>query len=190
MTGTLSHLIAEYGYFAIIIGCFFEGEIVILLGILAAHDGLLAAHYVWLAGMFGTILGDNAWFLAGHKMGRMALARRPKWWVKAARVEDMLKRYGILVILGYRFLYAMRSITPFALGTLNFSFWRFFSYDTLGTAVWTAVITVMGVYLVGAIHRMIDHIHSLEQALLVAFLVVILVGGFIYYLRWRNRNKD
>ena len=79
MVDSLSQLIAQYGYLAIAAGCFFEGETAVLLGMVAAHKGILVPGLVWLAATLGTIAGDNIWFHVGKRMGRPALARRPHW---------------------------------------------------------------------------------------------------------------
>lgn len=191
MVETLSHLIANYGYIAIAAGCFFEGETAVLLGMLAAHKGILTEHYVWLAATLGTLIGDNIWFQIGHKMGRPALAKRPKWHAKATRVEALLERYGPVVMIGFRFLYAMRSITPFVLGSLGISPWRFLFYDVIGTLIWSTTVIIIAFYLADAVGRALGHIQNAEQALLVLVVLFAVGGWLIYYWRRRGaRRKD
>lgn len=189
MTTVLWHLISQYGYLAVIVGCFFEGEAAVLLGVLAAHNGLLSVEYVWLSAILGTVLGDNIWFHAGHKMGRAALARRPRWWLKAARVEDLLRHYGALVMIGFRYLYALRSITPFALGTLGVSPVRFLAYDIIGTLIWSVIVTFIAVRLAGVIMLAMGHIRHVEQALGGMAIAAILVVAVIFFWRWHRSGK-
>ena len=190
MIDTLWHLIAEYGYFAVAAGCFFEGEASILLGMLAANNGVLTEHGVWLAATIGTLLGDNIWFHIGHKMGRPALAKRPRWHARATQIEALLERYGAVVMIGFRFLWAMRSLTPFVLGSLGVSPWRFLFYDFIGTLIWSTTVTVVSHYLADAIGQAISHIQNIEQALLA--LVIALAGAawLVYYLRRRSREDS
>lgn len=188
MIATLSHLIASYGYLAIAVGCFFEGEAAVLLGMLAAHHGILSGHFVWLSATLGTLLGDNIWFHIGHKMGRPALARRPRWHARATRIEALLERYGPLVMIGFRFLYAMRSLTPFVLGSLGVSPWRFLLYDIIGVLIWSTTMTIIAYYLAGAIEQALGHIQNLEQALLALVVVLVGAGWLVYYLRRRSRR--
>lgn len=190
MIHTLSHLIANYGYFAIAVGCFFEGEASILLGMLAAHNGLLADDYVWLSAVIGTLLGDNLWFHFGRIFGRPALACRPKWQARATRVEIMLQRYGPVVMIGFRFLYALRSITPFALGSIGVSSWRFLFYDFIGTLIWATTVTVVAYYLADAIGQALAHVQNAEQGLLAAVLLIMAASAGIYCYKRRRRSDD
>ena len=185
MLDTLSHLIAQYGYLAIALGCFFEGETAVLLGMVAANKGILISGLVWLSATLGTIAGDNIWFHLGRRMGRPALARRPQWHAKATRVEALLERYGALIMIGFRFLYAMRSVTPFVLGSLGVSAWRFFFYDVIGTLIWSTTVSLIAVQLAHAVDKAVAHIQDIEQIALISVIVVGLVGGLIYYLRRR-----
>lgn len=191
MIDTLWHLIAEYGYFAVAAGCFFEGEASILLGMLAANNGVLTEHGVWLAATLGTLVGDNIWFHIGHKAGRPALAKRPRWLARATRIEALLERYGPVVMIGFRFLWAMRSLTPFVLGSLGVSPWRFLFYDIIGTLIWSTTVTIIAHFLANAIGRALSHIQNFEQ-LLLALVILAVVGGWLfYYLRRRSRrNRD
>lgn len=189
MVDTLSHLISQYGYFAVVIGCFFEGETAVLLGILAAHHGILTYTGVWVAATLGTLAGDNFWFHVGRHAGRPAMARKPTWQAKATRVEALLERYGPLVMIGFRFLYAMRSITPFVLGSLGISPWRFLFYDLIGTLIWSTTITIIAYCLADAIQQAMGHIQNAEQALLALVLIIIAGASGIYYLRRRRRQK-
>lgn len=189
MIQTLWYLIAQYGYFAVAAGCFVEGEAAILLGVLAAHNGLLSEHYVWLSATLGTLLGDNIWFHAGHRAGRLALDRRPGWRSKANRVEALMTRYGALVMIGFRYLYALRSITPFALGSIGISPWRFLFYDIIGTLIWSSLMTLIATYLAGFIGQALVHVQNAEQILLAGVLAAVIVAGLVFYLRRRRKRR-
>lgn len=190
MIQELSHLIAQYGYLAIAVGCFFEGETAILLGMLAASNGILVNDYVWLSAVIGTLLGDNIWFHFGRFVGRPTLARRPTWHARATRVEAIIERYGSVVMVGFRFLYAMRSITPFALGSIGVSSLRFLFYDFIGTLIWASTVTVVAYYLADAIAQVLTHIQNVEQALLAAIIAIMVTSFGIYCYRHRNRSSD
>ena len=118
-------------------------------------------------------------------MGRPALARRPQWHAKATRVEALLERYGALIMIGFRFLYAMRSVTPFVLGSLGVSAWRFFFYDVIGTLIWSTTVSVIAYHLAHAVDKAIAHIHNIEQIALIIVILAAGAGGLIYYLRRR-----
>ena len=89
MIETLQALIADFGAFAVAIGCLLEGETSILLGVFGAHRGWLSLESVIVAATVATIIGDNLCFHIGRRMGRPALDRRPGWQPKIARVDGL-----------------------------------------------------------------------------------------------------
>lgn len=190
MIQTLWHLIAQYGYIAIGIGCFFEGEASILLGMLAVNRGILSPELVWLAATIGTVVGDNIWFYFGHRMGKPALAKRPKWHAKATRIEALLENYGALIMIFFRYIYAMRSVTPFVLGALGVSPWRFLFYDVLGTVIWSTGVTLLAYYLAGAISSALTNLQNVEHILLISCVVTALGAWGVYYWRQRHRRQN
>ncbi|MES1924135.1 DedA family protein [Salinisphaera sp. T31B1] len=190
MVETLQHLIAQYGYFAVAIGCFLEGETSILLGIFAAHRGILEPEGVFIAAVCGTMIGDNICFHVGRYMGRPALDKRPSWRPKVARVERLMDRHGAPVMIGFRFLYGLRYVTPFVFGSLGISPLRFFLLDAIGTLLWAGTITLIGVYLASAVQRALGHIQSVEQGLVIVVVLAALLGYGVYWLRRRRRRAQ
>jgi membrane protein DedA with SNARE-associated domain len=57
-------IIAQYGYFAIIIGTFLEGETILVIGGFLAHIGLLSLPLVILSAFIGSFSGDQLYFLS------------------------------------------------------------------------------------------------------------------------------
>ena len=60
-------LIQNYGYWAVFVGTFIEGETILLLGGFAAHRGYLALPWVIVAAFFGSLCGDQLFFFLGRK---------------------------------------------------------------------------------------------------------------------------
>jgi membrane protein DedA with SNARE-associated domain len=52
---TLESIIETYGYWALLVGTFFEGETVLVLGGFAAHRGYLTLPWVILAAFIGSL---------------------------------------------------------------------------------------------------------------------------------------
>lgn len=186
MTETLQALMTSYGPIAVAFGCLFEGEAAILLGVFAAYQGLFSVEAVTAAAIIGTIVGDNACFHIGRHMGRPALDRRPGWQLRIARVERLLARYGAPVMIGFRFLYGLRYVTPFVLGSLGISPLRFFLYASLGTFIWAGTITWIGVHLAGAMELALAHIQIVEKIVVAVLLLGAVIGFGCYHLRRRG----
>ena len=69
-------IIENYGYAAILIGTFLEGETILELAGLAAHQGYLVLTRVILAAFVGSLCGDQLFFYFGRKHSQAVLSRR------------------------------------------------------------------------------------------------------------------
>ncbi|MDO8590670.1 MAG: DedA family protein, partial [bacterium] len=67
--------IVSYGYVAILLGSFFEGETILIIGGLAVHQGLLDLPLVFLCSLAGTLVSDNTFFLLGRYKGHKLVAK-------------------------------------------------------------------------------------------------------------------
>ncbi len=67
---TLEILIRNYGYWAVLVGTFLEGETILVLGGLSAHLGYLKLPWVIAAAFCGTLPGDQLYFFLGRRRRR------------------------------------------------------------------------------------------------------------------------
>lgn len=192
MIDTLQALIRDYGLWAVAFGCLFEGETAILLGLIAAQQGLLPVEGVAVSAMVGTLIGDNACFLVGHRYGRHILDRRPDWQARIARVERLVQRRAVPLMIGYRFLYGLRYVTPVLLGSLGIAPRRFLFYSACGTVIWGLTLTVVGSVLASALGQMLAHVQAVEQGFALIALVTSAMLAIVYRRRiaelWRGRR--
>ena len=65
MTLTLESIIDTYGYVAVTIGTFFEGETILVIAGFAAHQGYMKLPGVIIAAFIGTVFGDQLFFYLG-----------------------------------------------------------------------------------------------------------------------------
>ncbi len=186
MLETLRYFIDQYGYFAVAAGCFLEGEVSVLLGIVATQQDLLTVPGVFMAAVIGTLIADNFWFHTGRRLGRPALARRRDWRARARLAERLLKRYGAAAIIGSRFVFGLRTVGPFVFGSLRFSPWRFLAYSAIGSVLWAATVSTIGVLLARALHRTLANIENAEQAFVVVLLVASMTGVLFYWINNRR----
>ena len=70
-------LVHSYGYAAVFVGSFLEGETVAALGGLAAHRGYLALPWVIAIAAAGGFLSDQVFFGVGRLGGVRVVARSP-----------------------------------------------------------------------------------------------------------------
>jgi membrane protein DedA with SNARE-associated domain len=182
----LQNIIENYGYAAILIGTFLEGETVLVLAGLAAHQGYLVLTWVILAAFLGSLCGDQLFFYLGRKHSQAVLSRRPGWKQKAEKVHQMINRFQTPVILSFRFLYGLRTVAPFVIGMSPVSFKRFILLNAAGALVW-AVAVGSGGYLFGrALEILIGKVKHYEIQL---FAVIALLGLLIWALHFYYRRN-
>jgi len=182
----LESLITSYGYPIIIIGTFLEGETVLILGGVAAHLGYLSLEWVIACGFCGTLLGDQLYFFLGRRHGRTLLARRPVWQEPLERVLDKMHRHQNLLILGFRFLYGLRTITPFAIGMSDVSYWRFTVLNLIGAAAWAISIGLAGFYFGHAVEAVLGDIKHYELELMAGIAGVAMLIWLVHFYRRRR----
>lgn len=179
-------LLQAYGYYALFIGTFLEGETILVLAGFLAHQGYLELRWVVLLAFLGSLSGDTLVFHLGRWKGRAFLARRPLWDKRAARVQRALDKYGTYVVLSFRFFYGLRNITPLAIGSTGFSPRRFLLLNAAGAAIW-AVVVGSGGYLFGeAIGLFLKDVKQYERWLL---LLVVIVGCVLWILHSRSLRR-
>lgn len=143
----MEEFIRTYGYAAVFIGTFFEGETTLVVGGFLAQRAYLELPWVIAAAFFGTLCGDQMYYYLGRIKGVEFLERRPRWKRKSARVRMLLREHQTIVVLGFRFLYGVRTVVPFLIGTSKVSPMRFFVLNVIGVSVWAVAVGVAGYFL-------------------------------------------
>src|SRR5690242_3495753 len=141
---SLSVLLSRYGYAAVLVGCFVEGESILLMGGFSAHHGYLDVFGVTACAFVGSLAGDQLAYFLGKKYGERVLAHRPKWRPTVNRMSRRLDEHGTLLLLTFRFLYGLRNVVPFAAGLSGVPTRRFLPLNVLGAAVWAPVFVALG----------------------------------------------
>jgi membrane protein DedA with SNARE-associated domain len=179
-------LIVTYGYAAIAIGTLFEGETILVLAGFAAYQGYLKLPWVVFYGFLGTLCSDQLTFYLGRFQGTKILDKRPYWRSKAKWVFDLMRRRQTWLILGFRFLYGFRTITPFLLGAAKIAPLPFLALNIIGAFLWAVVIAVSG-YLFGHVVELF--LGKLKRYELVLFIALILIGATVWSLHWFRNHK-
>lgn len=182
---SIESFIHDYGYWALFIGSFLEGETIVVVAGFAAHRGYLQLPWVMCWAFCGTVLSDQLFFLLGHTRGRSFLDKRPRWQRKTKRVQSLLERHQLPVILGFRFFYGLRNVTPLVIGASGFAPSRFLTLNILGALLWSVVVSAGGYTFGGVLARVIEDLKRYELWVLGA----LLVGGAVVWSILRLRAK-
>ncbi len=185
---TLESLINTYGYAAILVGTFVEGETILVLGGFAAHRGYLALSWVLVAAFIGSLCGDQLFFFLGRWHSQTFLAKHPSWKVRVDKAQGLLERFQRPLILLFRFLYGLRTVAPFVIGMSRVPIAQFLLLNIVGALVW-AIVVGAGGYLFGtALEILIGDIKRYETALFaaIAAIGVLIWTIHVYFCRRRE----
>jgi membrane protein DedA with SNARE-associated domain len=179
----LQQLVIDYGYLALFIGTFLEGETILVIAGFLAFRGYLELPWVIVSAFLGTFAGDQTFFYLGRFKGIAFLEKRPLWHSKTDKVFEMLRRHQIKVVLGFRFLYGIRNVTPFVIGASRMSPFKFFVLNFLGALVWAISVGYLG-YQFGTIaEALMGKIQKYEM-----YILGLLVAGGLF-LFWRSNRR-
>lgn len=181
-----SYLI-HFGYLAVLIGTFFEGETILILGGLAAHQGYLRLTGVIICAFVGSLSGDQVAFLIGRRKGRAFIEKRPAWNTRWERVTNLLDRYQTILTLSFRFIYGMRVLVPLVAGASRMNAARFVALNTIGAIAWAAVVGSGGYFFGMALRIVLGDIKRYELTILgVGFAIALISYGSRF---WRKKRK-
>jgi membrane protein DedA with SNARE-associated domain len=190
MTIDLPGLIDTYGYWAVFVGAFLEGETILALAGLAAYREYLDFRWVVLVAMLAGFLGDQFYFFLGRFKGAEMLKRHPNWQARAHRFDHLLARWHAPLIIGIRFMYGFRIAGPVMLGMGRVAAWKFVLYNFIGAAIWAPLIAGIGYFFGGAIEASIGHMKRYELWAAAALLAIGLVVFAIQHVRQKRADAS
>ncbi len=186
MTIALESIIDTYGYFAVTIGTFFEGETILVIAGFAAHQGYMKLPGVIIAAFIGTVMGDQLFFFLGRHYSDFFLSKFGHLKPRIEKVHRLIERYQIIFILGFRFVYGIRTISPFAIGMSKVPALLYVVLNIISALVWATLIATGGFMfgkLMSAIIKNVEH----YEAEIIGLVAVI--GGIIWLIHLHRKNK-
>lgn len=188
-TALITHFLARYGYVAITVGTFLEGEAVLVLAGVLAHQGVLHLPLVILCAFVGSLIGDQSIFFLGRKFGAPLIKKRPFLRQKVEKARPLLDKYGWNVALGFRFIYGMRTAIPAFLGMSGMSVRVFAACNILGAGVWATTFAAAGYWMGSAVEAVWGKLGASHHTMLAGVIFVVVLVAFIFSLRlWRKRT--
>lgn len=165
-------------YILFFLGVFFEGELILLSAVIAAHQGLLNIWLVVFIAIIATIASDFFYFNLGKHKAKQWIARS-KFADKYKMLQKRLEKNRTKMLLTYRFLYGMRIITPFVLGSQNISNSKFLKYSVASTIIWCFLFVLLGYAFGEIIINNLKHIQKIEYYIIGTFVGIALLFIFI-----------
>jgi len=171
------------GYLGLFIGSIIEGETVVITASFAAHRGYLNILFVFIVAMSGTLISDWFWFIMGRKNGQNFVNKKPKLRHNVVKIDQILNRNPVPLLIGYRFLYGLRTMVPLVIGISSIKFSRFLFYSTVATVIWASVMCGAGYFFGAALEANFARLEHYEieimSALLVSGAAIILIFKII-----------
>ena len=181
-------LLETYGYWAVLVGTFFEGETVLILAGLAAKLGYLRLTGVIMIAVLGSFAGDQFFFFLGRRQRIPKFILRGGWPARINKAQGLLERHQTLLILGSRFLYGMRMAIPYAIGTSKIKAQKFILLNLASALIWSSLVAILG-YLFGATMEIFIADIKKYELIIMASLIVLWVSIWIFIL-FRQRIKN
>ncbi|MFY9940783.1 MAG: DedA family protein [Desulfobacterales bacterium] len=175
-----TEFISAYGYAAVFFGALVEGEAVLIVAVMLARQGCLELPAVMAAALPGALCGDLLLFGLGRIGGQALLARRPLWQARLQRAQGLERRCRLPLIVGFRFLYGLRTVIPVAIGMGSIGGLRFLLLDSVGVLIWAGLTAAAGVLLADVWSV---HLAALPQARWALLAAVPVALGLWWALR-------
>ncbi len=180
-------LIEQYGYAALVVATFFEGEVALILAGYAARRGHLVLPWVMACGGLGVLLSDWTCFLLGRFCSRRLFAWFPGLRQRIATPLARIESDPGWFIVAFQFIPASSTVFPVAVGVSQVSPWRFLVFDLIGVAVWTSVFAILGYLFGAALGLLVADLHRFDAHVLLV-VVVIILAWWCYRRRATNRS--
>jgi len=180
-------LLHKFGYLAVFIGTFLEGETILVMAGFFAQRGYLFLPFVALAASLGAYIGHVFWFWLGRTQGVRLLDRFPKMKRHFGRGIRLFERYGAPAIFITQWLYGLRITCAVIIGTSKISTAKFLIYEAVTCVVWAAVISAAGFFFGEAVEKLLGRAAHIEKW---GLLALVLIGVSLWgYHQWKDRRE-
>lgn len=185
----LNALLATYGYWMVFVGCLLEGETVLILGGMAAHQQALQFWTVLALAILGGVLGDQLLFWSGRYFGARLLPRLKRHQGTIDRVSGLIERYPSTSVFAVRFLYGMRLVGPLVIGASGLSPWRFALLNLLGATVWATLFVSAGYWAGEALQQLFGDLKPYRLPIVIGVVLLVAAEALVRHLRARNKAR-
>ncbi|HLX98054.1 MAG TPA: DedA family protein [Roseiarcus sp.] len=192
----LQHVLATYGYFAVLVvvgmeslGVPIPGETALVAGAILAGEGKLNIYGVIAAAAAGATIGGLCGYWIGREFG-FPIAYRYGRYVSLNERRLKLGQYlflkhgGKIVFFG-RFVALLRAFASFLAGVNRYNWEKFFLFNAAGAIVWASIFGAGGDLLGHAFERY-------ARPVGVAALIAAVIGGVIAarFMRYHERALE
>ncbi|MEO1210389.1 MAG: DedA family protein [Cyanobacteria bacterium J06638_20] len=199
MAEWITDIMESLGYVGIAFLMFLENlfppipsEVIMPLAGFTVAQGHMAFGPAIAAGVIGTVLGALPWYFAGAYFGETRLMRWAdrygKWLTLSSRELEKaiawFNTYGKAAVFLCRLVPGVRTLISLPAGLARMNMAVFLLYSTLGTIIWTTLLTVAGYWLGAEYERIETYLGPLSKVAL-GFILISFVG----WVWWRHQHR-
>ena len=140
----MERFLDDYGYIALLIGTFLEGETSLLVASSLSPTGLFEIPWIICFGFAGSFVSDWLYYLIGRVNGRYFIEKRPKLKSRVDVVRAFFRTHQIQILFTYRFLYGFRVIIPLIVGMSGIRPIQFLGFSLLTGLLWASSVSAVG----------------------------------------------
>jgi len=189
LTGFIIQFIENTGYLGVFLLMTLESalipipsEVTMPFAGFLVQQGKLNFWLVVFAGAFGNLIGSLVAYALGFYLEEHIIIKLVKKYGKFLLVTEhdylkgvhLLKKYGDFVAFFSRLLPAIRTFISLPAGLAEMNVWKFSFYTFLGSFIWSAFLTYIGVYFGNEWHALEPYYRKFEIIIAVVFIVGIL----------------
>ncbi len=172
-------IIEQYGYWAVFIWTFIEGETVFIAAAALAAADLMEPWKVIVVAALGAFSGHMFFFAVGRWRGYEIIDRVPilkKHYPKANKILDKHANWSVFI---FQYLYGTRLVAAILFGASKIDFYRFFLLQIVNCITWALIIYTIG-HILGVAGVSILH-HFGAWGLLVVVIVFMILAWLGYH---------
>lgn len=184
---------AHLAYLILFFGSLVEGESFVLTAGYLAHKGFLSFPAIVVISFCGSVGADQILFFLGRHYGQPMIDRHPKWKPRADKAFRLLHKYNVWFIMGFRFIYGIRTLSPFIIGASGISIKRFAVLNVISGAFWALTSCgagyAIGYFFSDAIEEAFHTIVHYQKLFFVALLLLVVAGVAWHFYKKRHEDK-
>lgn len=187
--GFLEEFLSKYGYIAIFILTFFEGESVLIAAGFLAFNGYLNEFAVILVSFAASYIGHGTFFLIALYKREAFLGLIQRFVkVNLLKLEALMAKYGVAAIFISQWIYGFRLLSAAVLGLSRMGTMKYFTFMLLSCLLWAMICTYAGYFFGATLESLLGDIERYEKYIAAGLLIAGLLIWLIRDVRRKRAN--
>lgn len=164
-------------------------EVIMPLAGFLAGAGKMSLGLTILVGTIGSVIGTAMWYYIGLWFGEERLkrfaAKHGRWLTLSPgdidAAHQWFVRHGAMAVFFGRMIPAIRTLISVPAGLARMPMWKFLAFTTIGSAIWTSILTFAGLLLHENYALVADYVDPLSK-----IVVITVVAVYLWrVIRWK-----